>query len=382
MVKKIFLKINAWLHLWLGIVSGIIVIILSITGCILVFEQEIRQVTNPWLHAEKQGEQLPPSVLYKAVADALPNKEIYSIWYHGEGKTAHFSLNSDSMVYVNPYTAEVVAMVDHEDFFHFIEEGHFYLWFPEAIGEIIVGWGTFIFFFILLSGLIMWWPKRWNKKEMNNSFKVKWKARFKRLNYDLHNVLGFYSLTIAAIIAITALIMSFTWFNTGVYWLSGGDKIENIISKSDTTINQQVVSLQQIDKAWKKGTDEIAEYNKDQIIVSFPKKASDVIELCTDMINGSWRYVNLDQHTLKELPSSQSKLKDEQLANWLRRNNFSLHVGAIGGITTKIIFFLVSLICASLPITGFYIWWGKRKKKIRKKQKHLAHSASPQMNPI
>ncbi len=382
MIKDIFLKINAWLHLWLGIVSGIIVIILSITGCILVFEQEIRKVTNPWLHAEKQGEQLPPSVLYKAVAEVLPNKEIYSIWYHGEGKTAHFSLNSDSMVYVNPYTAEVVAMVDHEDFFHFIEEGHFYLWFPEAIGEPIVGWGTFIFFFILFSGLIMWWPKRWNKKGINNSFKVKWKARFKRINYDLHNVLGFYSLIIAAIIAITALIMSFTWFNNGVYWLSGGVKVQNIVSQSDTTINQQVVSLQQVDKAWKKGIHEIAEYNKDQIIVSFPKKPSDVIALCTDMHSGSWRYVDLDQHTLEELPSSQSKLKDEQLANWLRRNNFSLHVGAIGGITTKIIFFLVSLVCASLPITGFYIWWGRRKKKIHKKQKHRARSAHAQMNPV
>jgi len=100
------------------------------------------------------------------------------------------------------------------------------------------------------------------------------------------------------------------------------------------------------------------------------------------MINGSWRYIDLDQHTLEELPSSQSKLKDEQLADWLRRNNFSLHVGAIGGITTKIIFFLVSLICATLPITGFYIWWGKRNKKARKKQKSLAHSATRQMNPI
>lgn len=372
MVKKTFLKINAWLHLWLGIVSGIIVVILSITGCILVFEQEIRQVANPWLHAEKQGEQLPPSVLYKAVADALPDKEIYSIWYHGEGKNAHFNLNSDSMIYVNPYTAEIVAMVDHEDFFHFIEEGHFHLWFPEAIGEPIVGWGTFIFFFLLLSGTIMWWPKRWNKKEVNNSFTVKWKARLKRLNYDLHNVLGFYSLIIALIIAITALIMSFSWFNNGVYWLSGGVKTAQISSKSDTTQNPQLVSLQQVDKAWKKGTHEIGEYNKDQIIISFPKKASDVIELCVDMHSGSWRDLRLDQHSLEILPSSQSRLKDEHLANWLRRNNFSLHVGAIGGITTKIIFFFVSLICASLPITGFYIWWGREQKKKRKKRRRLA----------
>ncbi|MFB2119050.1 hypothetical protein [Parapedobacter sp. 2B3] len=34
-------------------------------------------------------------------------------------------------------------------------------------------------------------------------------------------------------------------------------------------------------------------------------------------------------------------------------------------IATKILYFIASLICASLPITGFYIWWGKRKKRPR-----------------
>ena len=50
-----------------------------------------------------------------------------------------------------------------------------------------------------------------------------------------------------------------------------------------------------------------------------------------------------------------------------------LHVGQIGGLTTKIIAFLASLICASLPITGFIIWWGKRKKSRSKKVKAVVH---------
>ena len=42
--------------------------------------------------------------------------------------------------------------------------------------------------------------------------------------------------------------------------------------------------------------------------------------------------------------------------------NYDIHVGAIGGLTGKIIAFFISLICASLPITGFLVWWLKRKK--------------------
>jgi uncharacterized iron-regulated membrane protein len=362
----LFKKINAWLHLWLGLASGIIVVILSITGCILVFEQEIRQLTSPWLHVEQKGTDfLPPSKLHESVSKALPEKTVKSVWYHGVGRTAHVTLNSDSIVYVNPYTAEVVAMVDHEDFFHFIEEGHFHLWMPEEIGEIFVGWGTFIFFLLLISGVILWWPKKWNKKGIEQSFKVRWKAKFKRVNYDLHNVLGFYSLTIALLFAFTGLIMSFSWFNTGVFWLTGGENKPRIQSVSDTTFTGQTKMLEQVDKAWLMGRHEIGEFNKDEIIVSFPKEASSTIYVCTDMKNGIWRDIYLDQFTLKQLPASQSKIRDADLATWLRRSNFSLHVGAIGGLTTKILFFLASLICASLPITGFYIWWGKKKKSAK-----------------
>lgn len=40
--------------------------------------------------------------------------------------------------------------------------------------------------------------------------------------------------------------------------------------------------------------------------------------------------------------------------------NYDIHIGAIGGLTGKIIAFIASLICASLPVTGFLVWWLKR----------------------
>lgn len=369
-----FKKINAWFHLWFGLASGIVVFVLSVTGCVLVFEQEIKSISSPWLHAENttEGKILPPSVLYQAVAKALPGKEIESVWYYGENRTAQFSIHeSDSTVYVNPYDANVVAIVSSEDLFHFFEDGHFYLWMPREIGHQVVGWGTFIFFFLLISGLILWWPKKWNKKGKEQAFKVKWKAKFKRVNYDLHNVLGFYSIIIAIIMAFTGLMMSFSWFNKSVYWLAGGENQPRIAALSDTTANPKSDLFVQIDKAWHKGVFEIAEHNPYEIILHFPEKASEAIYVCTDMYRGAWRDVYLDQHTLKELPASNRRLRNENLSSWIRRSNYGLHVGAIGGITTKILFFMASLICASLPVTGFYIWWGRRKKALNRKKKIL-----------
>jgi uncharacterized iron-regulated membrane protein len=43
--------------------------------------------------------------------------------------------------------------------------------------------------------------------------------------------------------------------------------------------------------------------------------------------------------------------------------NYDIHVGAIGGLPTKILAFLASLAAASLPVTGFLLWMGRKKKK-------------------
>lgn len=376
----IFKKINAWLHLWLGLASGIVVFILSITGCVLVFEHEIKSLSSPWLHVEKpEGSKiLPPSHLYRAVEKALPGREIESVWYYGENRTAKFGVHEcDSNIYVNPYTAEVVAMVHEADIFHFFKDGHYYLWFPRAIGHQVTGWGTFIFFLITISGLILWWPKRWTKKTREQSFKIKWKAKWKRVNYDLHNVLGFYSLLIALLMAFTALMMSFSWFNQSVFWLARGTNQPRVQAVSDTTGIARPDLLVQIDMAWHKGVFELAEHNPYDILMHFPETASEAIYVCTDMYRGTWRDVYLDQYTLEELPASNKRLREEDLGSWIRRSNYGLHVGAFAGMPTKILYFFASLICASLPITGFYIWWGKKKKSAKKARPKPQLSTSP-----
>ncbi len=51
-------------------------------------------------------------------------------------------------------------------------------------------------------------------------------------------------------------------------------------------------------------------------------------------------------------------------AKW-RNSNYAIHVGSIYGWPTKILATFIALFCSLLPVTGFYIWWGRRKKKAR-----------------
>ncbi|REA57438.1 PepSY domain-containing protein [Dyadobacter luteus] len=373
--KIMFTKINAWIHLWLGLFSGIVVIILSVTGCLLVFQQEISDIIYPWrsVEARTSEEQLPPSEIFKAVKAYVPDKEIQSIWYYGLDKSVKVNLKSDSILYVNPYTAEMLAFKDHEDFFHEIDEGHRHLWLPPKYGDPIVGWGTFIFFILTLSGLILWFPKKWSKANINKSFKIKWKASFKRVNYDLHNVLGFYSLLLALIIAISGLVMSFQWARKSVYWLSGGVNKPRKERRNEPKEEKPVITMkeallmQKTDQIWNKVRKEYAIYNKEEVIIGYPKDASEPLYTCTDMIYGSWRYIYFDLQTMLPTKGTQTPLSEEKAADWIMRANYGIHTGLILGTTSKILYFLASLVCASLPITGFYIWWGRRKKDKSKK---------------
>ena len=70
-------------------------------------------------------------------------------------------------------------------------------------GTYVCGIPTLIFLFMLISGIILWWPK--NKKARKQRLSFDWKKvkSWKRKNYDVHNVLGFYASLFLLLIAFS-----------------------------------------------------------------------------------------------------------------------------------------------------------------------------------
>ena len=50
-----FKKVNNWLHKWLGLITGVVVVIVCLTGCVWVFQEEITGLTQPELSIEEQN---------------------------------------------------------------------------------------------------------------------------------------------------------------------------------------------------------------------------------------------------------------------------------------------------------------------------------------
>lgn len=366
--KSLYRRINDWFHLWIGIASGIPVIIISLTGCLLVYEQELTEnvLYGAWWHITPpaaEAKVLPPSEIYTRVTAQVPAYKFHRFWYYGDNAPIKISPdNSDSLIYVNPYSGKVLAEVDHENIFDFIQDGHTTLWMGRKVGMQVVAWVTAVFFFLLITGLILWLPKKWNKKTVKDSFTIKVSAKRKRINYDLHNVLGFYSLLVAILVAFTGLIMSFTFIRKGVITLAGGMKERTAVHPLENLPADTNVLHKKVDLVWEKVRTQYAQQNKTSIIINIPQKPDESIYTCTDMYHGRWRSIYFDQQTLSILSSSEDAFSDATTASWIMRSNYGLHTGYIGGGTTKLLYFIASLICTTLPITGFYIWWGKRKK--------------------
>lgn len=387
-----FKKINAWLHLWLGLGSGLIVVIVSITGCIYVFEKEIRGLYEPWSFVEPSTQPLlKPTQLIKGAASQLKGLQPNSIRYGQRDEAVTVSnfnrkAGTSLVVYLNPYTAKVLhteksSRKSTPDFFRFILNGHRQLWLPREIGKQVVGAGIMIFVLLLISGIVLWWPKKWIKSIRDKSFKVKWNASFKRKNYDLHNVLGFYVALFLLLISLTGLVYSYKWYSKSFYWLTSGGKAMKEFSRtlSDST---SIQSYQQsnVDKLYSRilSTDKA-----EGMFISLPLKPADAISFTVYLKAGTFYKTNsytFDQYTLKPISDGSpfsGKYEDASAADKLRRMNYDLHTGAILGIPSKIIAFIASLISATLPVTGFIIWYGKKfKKKKKGKKQHVAGAGS------
>lgn len=357
------------LHLWLGLASGLVVFIVSLTGCIYAFQVEIQELVQPYRQVENSSASfLPPTELRRIAEAQVPGKKIHGVQYEGRERAAFVSFYDFDpvyyyLVYINPYTGEVLKTKNmSHDFFYQVLQGHYYLWLPAEIGQPVVATSCLIFVAMLISGIILWWPK---KNKAKQRFTIKWNARWRRKNYDLHNVLGFYSLWITMILALTGLVWGFQWFGVGVYLLAGGDKTAIYEDQKSYAISTTIVE-NPVDKLWDKLR--IENEGVDILEVHFPETDTSAIATTINPDRATyWKadYRFFNQYTLEEIEVNQiyGKLTDATAADKLIRMNYDIHTGAALGFAGKLLAFFASLIAASLPVTGFVIWLGRRNKQ-------------------
>lgn len=217
-------------HLWLSVPFGIVITIICFTGALLVFEEEITAATGNGITAvAPTGEALPLNILADKVDATLPAdvdvKGIVVSCSPHEAYKVNLSKPKKSAVYVNQYTGEVIGQDERLPFFQAVFRLH--RWLMDSNpgdgkifwGKMIVGTSTLACVIILLTGLVIWWPR--NRKMLKNRLQIALRKGQNRFWYDLHVAGGFYALLLLLAMALTGLNWSFEWYKNGVYGLFG-----------------------------------------------------------------------------------------------------------------------------------------------------------------
>ncbi|MCY0976197.1 PepSY-associated TM helix domain-containing protein [Chryseobacterium wangxinyae] len=384
-----FKKWTGKLHLWFGLGIGFLIFIISITGALYVFKDEVENFTRKDViyHNEKNIDQkqiLPIRILEKKVVDQvheeypihwvnipIDKKMSYQFyWYEHNPKAWHYfeEFPIYKLAYVNPYTGKVLRTYDEKNgFFQIVKMIHWSYLLKQEWGTYVVGIPVIIFVIMLISGIILWWPK--NKAARKQRFSFKWQnvKNWKRKNYDLHNILGFYASIFALVFSLTGLFYAFFVVQAAFYFVfSGGSTTYPDFSAIKTKAPTELRTEDTLDKI------------SNTVKEKYPTSYGFAIDLGHPHIDDH-EHPNFEvfvKHLSYSYHKSSSLIFDENSGELLHTHdmkdknfgekavgaNYDIHVGSILGLPTKIIAFIVSLICASLPVTGFLVWWGRRKK--------------------
>lgn len=224
-------KVVFWLHLVAGLISGISIGIMCLTGTALAFEKQI----VAW--SERDARQIPvvptdqPRLtldeLHQRVREAHPDKRTASIIVSSDPRAAvAFSFGRDDSVYANPYTGQILrpASTATHDFLHVLVEWHRFLALSgeqRPIGKIINGACNLAFCALAVTGLYLWMPRTWSWRGVRAIALFNWRLAGKARDFNWHNAIGLWSAPILIILTLTAVPISFRWGNALVYRLVG-----------------------------------------------------------------------------------------------------------------------------------------------------------------
>jgi uncharacterized iron-regulated membrane protein len=370
-IKKGLRKI----HLWIGLVSGLILSIIGITGSLYVFEPELAAFFESEVYQLKGKK-----VLYSNdinIATLIENKfdkKIETIQWPKRGRETYaFKLFEDKNWYYFDQSTGVITKGGKalgNSFFGFILDLHSTLTMG-GFGRIITAIATLLFTIIMLTtGVYLWFPHK--KERLKSSFKIKWDASNKRLNYDLHNVTGFYFFIPLFLIGLTGAAF---YFDTSIQWVI--DKItfsetakvsfwDKNSYKSNSNQGKIFLTTQQALAEMDKHYPDMYKRNlwmtkKDDGNLSFAYQNNLLVHA-----GGSTAiFLKINPYTgevISELNPKNLPLGSAIMAEW----QLPIHLGEFGGLFTRILWFISGFIPAFLTYTGFKIWYGKFKKKKEK----------------
>ncbi|MFN8349749.1 MAG: PepSY-associated TM helix domain-containing protein [Spirosomataceae bacterium] len=351
-------------HSWFGLVTGIFLLMLGLSGSLLVFMEELDSfLYHNTLTVKPAGVPLPLDSLYRIITTHHPNLDGIA-WLNPEAspeESHHFRLYMNDArlisydlgaVNLNQYTGDVLRQGRGDDLevgwiewlfqFHF----SFHLGMPGAALTAIFGLTMLI---SILTGMVVYRKFIWKVLTFRVGINRK---NWRTISSDLHRIIGVWALVFNAVIFFTGFWLNLfafekkTWVNEMVPTPANTlakVSLQNLYRQAlqkapDFTPNYVYLPTQPHRKFSVRGR-----YNDENPL--FSGRNAIVFDAYTGKFEGITRYSNLSVWKKTEATFR------------------PLHVGNYGGLFVKILYVIIGLTPGLLSVTGFLLWWRRKRKK-------------------
>ncbi|MCY7377628.1 MAG: PepSY domain-containing protein [Pyrinomonadaceae bacterium] len=365
---KSFRKILFWLHLCSGVIAGIVIFIMCVTGALLSFEKnivefaerEMRRVAAP---TEKTPHLSVTEILSKVRA-AKPEAKPSNITLPNESNAAwHIALGREGQLFVNPYTGEIIGegATGVRGFFRAMTDLHRWIALSgdgRPIGKAITGASNLMFLFLAISGIFIWFPRRLSWRHLRAAMVFRRKVKGRARDFNWHTVIGFWSSLILIILTLTATVISYQWAGNLLYTLTGNETPQQqqaLPNAPNQQAEQPFIVPENLDAVWTKA---IIQTNWKTISLRLPITKDAAIFTIDEGIY--WNIFGRSTLTIDAKTAEVSKWESygeqnsaRQLRSWFRFT----HTGETGGFIGQLIGFLACLGGAILVYTGLVLAW-------------------------
>lgn len=217
-----------WLHLIAGLIVGSVLFVMATTGMIMAFEPQIVDFSEKHLRTVEIPQGIPRLSLDEIAAKASaakPGAKLAGMTFRPEPSASvivQFGRDGGTL-YMNPYTGAVLGPLSKiHDAMHAIVDIHRKLAAGDT-GRRITGICNSAFFFMILSGFYLWWPRNWNRESFTKILRFNQGLKGKARDWNWHNVVGFWCAPFLLITALTGMVMSFGWANNLLFRVTGNE---------------------------------------------------------------------------------------------------------------------------------------------------------------
>jgi len=223
-------KILFWIHLIMGLVAGVIIFVMCVTGALLTFERQMVDWADRGaarVTSAPGAARIPLSVLLAKFGGTPAGVVVRS----DPSEPVELVMTKDRTIYVNPYTGAVTGSPSPRIHAFFQATRAWHRWFAmndstQKPTEPIWDAANVLFFFIVLSGPILWWPKKMTWRHLRPIVWFRGHLSGKARDFNWHNAIGLWMSIPLALMVITGVILSYKWANDLVYRVTGNEPLK------------------------------------------------------------------------------------------------------------------------------------------------------------